>query len=285
MAPLVYLVTGCGSGFGASFVRQIADRGDLVIATARDTSKLLKVQGHSITHLQLDVTWPAEKLHKVAKAAIQIHGRVDVLINNAGYVATGLMEDMLPNDLLQQFNTNVFGPVHVTNAFLPYLRSQRSGVIVFIGSLSAWASSAGGGAYSASKAALAQIALAYEAELSPFGIRTLLVEPGFFRTALLTPGNLSQSRSNSSERQNQEYDELRNSLSQSLSMYNGNQPGDPEKAVSSTLDLVTESGTAAGKKVVRVCLGTDAVGIIKDASTKARQLVVEWEDFSRATDF
>ena len=154
MTQLVWLITGCSSGFGEQFVRGILSRGDLVIATARKLEKLqhLKQAGASI--LQLDITDNQQSIRNTIAKAISVYGRVDVLVNNAAYIAIGVWEDLEYEDWLAQFDTNVFGTIKVTRALLPHFRQRQSGAMVFVSSLSGWIGHSGCSAYAGSKFAL-----------------------------------------------------------------------------------------------------------------------------------
>jgi NADP-dependent 3-hydroxy acid dehydrogenase YdfG len=152
--PLTWFITGTSSGFGELFVKQILARGDRVIATARNLSKIqhLKEAGASI--LELDVTAPQSVLDAKAKEAIAIYGGIDVLINNAGYMALGTLEDVAHEKWVEQYNTNVFGAINVTKAFMPHFREKKTGIVVFVGSVVGWYGDAVIGPYSSSKFAL-----------------------------------------------------------------------------------------------------------------------------------
>lgn len=156
MAPnsLTWFITGTSSGFGEIFVKQILARGDKAIATARSLSKIqhLKAAGASI--LELDVTAPQPAIDAKAREALAIYGGIDVLVNNAGYAALGTLEDVTPDQWADQFNTNVFGVVNVTRAFMPHFRGKKDGFVVFIGSVGGWNGSPVGGPYCSSKFAL-----------------------------------------------------------------------------------------------------------------------------------
>jgi NAD(P)-dependent dehydrogenase (short-subunit alcohol dehydrogenase family) len=151
---LTWLVTGTSAGFGAVFVKKILARGDKVIATARTLSKIqhLKEAGASI--VELDVTAPQSVIDAKAKEALAIYGGIDVLINNAGYVALGTLEDVTAEQWQQQYNTNVFGVVNVTRAFTPHFRGKKNGFVVFVGSAGGWNGSSAAGPYCSSKFAL-----------------------------------------------------------------------------------------------------------------------------------
>lgn len=154
MAQLIWLVTGCSSGLGEQLVRAILARGDKVIATGRNTEKLMHLKQDGVSILQLDITDSQRTICDNMVRAIGIHGRVDVLVNNAAYIQVGTLEDLEYEDYLAQFNTNVFGTIKVTRALLPYLRAQKSGNLVFIGSRSGWIGDYGVSAYCGSKFAL-----------------------------------------------------------------------------------------------------------------------------------
>ncbi|KAI0293624.1 hypothetical protein B0F90DRAFT_1393384 [Multifurca ochricompacta] len=134
---LVWLITGTSSGVGRDLTLAALQRGDKVIATARARSigQLDQLREKGADVLELDVTSPIDKLHEIAKQAVAIHGRVDVLVNNAGYVLVGAIEENTPQETYDQFNTNVFGGLNVARAFLPYMRQRKSGSVVWIGSL------------------------------------------------------------------------------------------------------------------------------------------------------
>lgn len=154
-SQLVWFITGCSSGFGKQFVHSILARGDLVIATARKLSSLaIFADLPGVSTLELDITAPQTIINEVVKTAEAIHGRIDVLINNAGHVQIGVWEHLESEDWIRQFETNVFGTIKVTKAVLPYLRVRRQGTMVFISSINGFIGHPGVGPYSASKHAL-----------------------------------------------------------------------------------------------------------------------------------
>ncbi|TFY80625.1 hypothetical protein EWM64_g3385 [Hericium alpestre] len=169
---LVWLITGTSSGLGHLLTLEALKRGDKVIATSRARSihKLdnLKHQGADV--LELEVTAPLEELHEVAKQAIAIYGRVDVLVNNAGYYCPGALEET---------TTNVFGGLNIIRAFLPYMRARKTGTVVWLGSIAGWISLANAGLYNASKAATRSLSMVLDAELVPIGLRSMVFEFGF----------------------------------------------------------------------------------------------------------
>src|SRR5262245_38745476 len=136
MAPLVWLVTGCSSGLGLQLVHAILARGDKCIATARSVSKISHLVHPSLSILPLDVTSPQVTHSAIVSDAIDAHGHIDVLVNNAGFIQIGTVEELNYDDWTAQFETNVFGALKVTNAVLPHFRERRIGTVVFISSLS-----------------------------------------------------------------------------------------------------------------------------------------------------
>lgn len=154
MAELIWLITGCSSGFGSQLTQSVLATGDHVIATARTLSSIEHLLTLGATTLQLDVTSSQNDINEVMAKAINVHGRIDVLVNNAAYVQIGLWEDLEYDDWLKQFDTNVFGTIKVTKSVLPHLRSRRQGIMVFISSLNGFVGHPAVGPYSASKHAL-----------------------------------------------------------------------------------------------------------------------------------
>jgi NAD(P)-dependent dehydrogenase (short-subunit alcohol dehydrogenase family) len=280
----VWLITGANSGFGTEFVHQILARGDKVIATGRNPNKLAVLANTKAHLLKLDVTSPLIELQQIAKEAVNVYGRIDVLVNNAGYIEMGTIEESTPEATFQQFNTNVFGLLNVTRAVLPYMRERRSGAIVNIGSVGGWRGFAGSGLYCASKFTVTGLSEALKEEVKPFGIEVHCIEPGYFATSLLTASNLSLNKNASIK----DYEPLNKSLEEAFQTTSGNQPGDPVKGVRRMIEAVTHTGYAEGKEVpVRVVLGKDAYeisGRILERMQKERQEWKEWTEDSWRDD-
>jgi len=185
----VWLITGAGRGLGVDLAKAALAAGHAVVATARRADSIAKALGEhdELLAVALDVTDPAAANAAVA-ATVERFGRLDVLVNNAGSFQAGFFEEITPEAFRSQIETTLFGPVNVTRAVLPQLRAQRSGLVVTISSTAGIA--AGGEfltAYAASKFGVEGFMEGLAPEVAPFGIRTLLVEPGFFRTELLSP--------------------------------------------------------------------------------------------------
>jgi NAD(P)-dependent dehydrogenase (short-subunit alcohol dehydrogenase family) len=183
----VWFVTGAGRGMGVDIAKAALAAGHAVVATGRNTSVVAKALGAAddLLIVKLDVTRPEDAKAAVA-AGVERFGRIDVLVNNAGNFYAGFFEEISPDDFRAQIETNLFGPVNVTRATLPVLRAQRRGLIVTISSTGGITGQAFVSAYSAAKFGVEGWMESLAEEIAPFGIGTMLVEPGFFRTELLT---------------------------------------------------------------------------------------------------
>ena len=183
----VWFVTGAGRGMGVDIAKAALAAGHAVVATGRNTNVVAKALGPAddLLIVKLDVTRPEDAKAAVA-AGVERFGRIDVLVNNAGNFYAGFFEEIPPEDFRAQIETNLFGPVNVTRATLPVLRAQRRGLIVTISSTGGITGQAFVSAYSAAKFGVEGWMESLAEEIAPFGIRTMLVEPGFFRTELLT---------------------------------------------------------------------------------------------------
>ncbi|MGH9088860.1 MAG: SDR family NAD(P)-dependent oxidoreductase [Acidimicrobiales bacterium] len=187
----VWFVTGAARGLGVVIARAALATGNQVVATGRDRAAVASAVGPADDLLvtALDVTSP-QQAEAAAAAAVERFGRIDVLVNNAGYGQFGYFEELSPAQIERQFATNVFGVMHVTRAVLPYLRSQRAGHVLTISSASGLVGGAGRSAYHSSKFALEGLMECLHLELAPFGIATTVVEPGFLRTEFLGASSL-----------------------------------------------------------------------------------------------
>src|SRR5256885_1439519 len=183
----IWFITGAGRGMGVDIAKAALAAGNAVVATGRNTDTVSKAVGQAddLLIVTLDITDPAS-VQAAVDAAVERFGRIDVLVNNAGNFIAGFFEEMTPEQFRAQLETNLFGPLNVTRAVLPVMRAQRSGLVVTISSTAGLIGQAFCTAYAASKFALEGWSESLTPEVAPFGIRTMLVEPGFFRTELLT---------------------------------------------------------------------------------------------------
>ncbi|KAF2691399.1 NAD(P)-binding protein [Lentithecium fluviatile CBS 122367] len=285
MAPLVWLITGTSSGLGHSLVHAILARGDHCIATARSLLSISSLASAGASTLALDVTAPFPIIQATINAAISIHGHIDVLVNNAGYIVIGTVEGLDEEEWRGQFETNVFGAVKVAKAVLPHFRGRRSGTVAFVGSLSGWVGHEACGAYAGSKFALEGIAESLHRETSHLDIRTLLIEPGRFRTKLLSASNMhTHTRTPSSTIP--DYATMLDAKMEGLANEDGAQLGDPEKLAEVVVDLVKGNGVAKGRRVpLRVALGTDCVDGIKEKCEETLRELGDWEGVGRSMGF
>ncbi|KAJ9615700.1 hypothetical protein H2200_001776 [Cladophialophora chaetospira] len=282
MSSLVWLVTGCSpGGFGEYFVQSILARGDKVIATARSVEKIKHFEQAGAAILQLDITDTQQSIKDTVARAIEIYGQIDVLVNNAAYIAIGTWEDLEPEDFQAQFDTNVFGTLRITRALLPHFRTRRAGTNVFIGSLSGWIGHPGCGAYAGSKHALEGMVESLYHETSHLGIQTLLIEPGRFRTLLLSSQNMRAAPTKVAE--NAEFNKAR---LDGLATENQRQPGDPGKLSEIVVDLVRREGVAKGREVpFRLPLGIDCFNDVQAKCEETLKLLEDWKDVIRGTDY
>ncbi|OBZ65297.1 putative oxidoreductase YusZ [Grifola frondosa] len=277
---LVWVITGTSSGIGRSLTLAALKRGDRVIATARKSSVAqladLKAQGADV--LELDVTDSFENIKAIAQKAVAIHGRVDVVVNNAGYAIIGAIEEHTPEESLQQFNTNLFGALNVARAFLPYLRERKTGTIIFIGSITAWSPSPSFGLYAATKYAIRGVSEALNGEIAPFGLRSINVELGYFKTEVLKKRIAYVNRV-------PDYKEAISQVDAFLEAY-VDQPGDPAKAADVIVDVVRGEGAAGALPFQpTIGLGSDIhADAVKNIETTTKRLA-EWEAVARSTDF
>ncbi|KAK7692558.1 hypothetical protein QCA50_004188 [Cerrena zonata] len=280
---LVWLITGTSSGFGRDLAIAALNRGDRVIATARhrSLSKLMELKEQGADILELDATSPLETLHGVAKQAVALHGRVDVLVNNAGYIEVGALEENTPEESFNQFNTNVFGPLNVNRAFLPYMRERKSGTVVWIGSIGGWRGGAAAGLYAATKHAVRALSVSLHDEISPLGLRSICFEPGYFRTSFLTADNRGSDKSRIPD-----YKDTTDAAFERFNAYSLKQPGDPKKGVNVMIDIIKGEGGATGREFPTVvALGSDCYEGVKAICNKTLENLEVWKDLSTSTDF
>jgi NAD(P)-dependent dehydrogenase (short-subunit alcohol dehydrogenase family) len=273
MSNQVWLITGASSGFGDAFARYAIRQGHRVVATARDPSKLSSLQAlapERVLLQRLDVTRAAEAEAAVA-AAIRHFGRIDVLINNAGYGIVGAVEETPEHELRAQMETNFFGAVAMIRAALPALRAQGSGAIVNISSLGGQLSFSGFGAYSASKFALEGLSEALALEVASFGIKVLIVEPGQFRTNLAGAGMRHMPVL-------EPYRKVVGATREFARSMHGTQQGDPLKAAAAIGQALAASHTP-----LRLQLGTDAVEAIREHARRLLDDLNAWEALAAAT--
>jgi NAD(P)-dependent dehydrogenase (short-subunit alcohol dehydrogenase family) len=267
----VWFITGAGRGLGADIAKAALAAGHRVVATGRDTAKVAAAAGESADLLvaKLDITSPADAQSAV-RAAVERFGRVDVLVNNAANFYAGFFEELTPEQMERQLTTSLGGPMNVTRAVLPVMRKQRSGLIITISSTAGLTGFEFGTAYAASKFGLEGWMQSLQAEVEPFGINTLIVNPGFFRTELLTDESM-----NFAERTIEDYNERRALQVAFWKGHNGRQPGDPVKLAKALVTIASEE-----KPPRRFIAGADAAGTAEQVAATLQQQTDAYRELS-----
>jgi NAD(P)-dependent dehydrogenase (short-subunit alcohol dehydrogenase family) len=272
----VWFITGASTGFGRLLAEEVLKRGERVIATAREITKV-----HDLAHnypykahaFCLDVTRPAE-ISAVAKKAIKYFGQIDVLVNNAGYGVNGAIEEVSEDEFEPMFQTNVYGVIRTTRAFLPHFRQRRSGHIINFSSIGGLIGAAGWGYYNATKFAVEGFSEALAAELKPLGIHVTAIEPGPFRTDFLgRSGKLAKLEL-------PEYTETAGKAREYLKTQSGKQPGDPQRAVEAVMEVVHSPNPP-----VHLILGKIALTRFRDKMTRWQEEIAAWEKVTNGADF
>ena len=271
----VWLITGSSRGFGRSLAEAVLARGDQLIATARKTEQIADLAasyGSRVRLVQLDVT-QYEQAEAAVKAAFEAFGRLDVLVNNAGYGNVSSIEETTIEDFRAQVETNFWGVVNVTKAALPMLREQGYGHIVQFSSIGGRSGAPGLAPYQAAKWAVEGFSEVLSKEVGPLGLKVTLVEPGGFRTDW----------AGSSMRHlepREEYKETVGSLLNHLRSASGTENGDPDKAAQAIITVVNEANPP-----LRLLLGSDAVAIANAVDQGRLAETKQWEKLSLSTDF
>ncbi|KAF9021171.1 NAD-P-binding protein [Hymenopellis radicata] len=282
-SQLVWFITGTTSGLGRELATAALARGEKVIATGRAKSlaHLDDLKALGADTLELDVTASQNDINAVAKKAVAIHGRIDVVVNNAGYAANGTLEENTPQQAQDQFNTNVFGALNVARAFLPYMRERKSGTIVWIGSYCGWTGTAFLGLYTASKFAIRGLSESLHLEIAPLGLRSICFDFGAFRTNFLSVGTFDRSGVSNIE----EYQGLAADRKAQWDANDWNQPGDPQKGVNVVLEVVRGEGAATGRPVPSTMLvGLDSFNVVQEELKRVNAFQMEWSEVTKSTD-
>jgi NAD(P)-dependent dehydrogenase (short-subunit alcohol dehydrogenase family) len=259
----VWLITGAGRGMGVDIAKAALAAGHAVVATGRNPERVSAALGEAddLLVVKLDVTDPADATD-AARAAVDRFGRIDVLVNNAGNFYAGFFEELSPQDFRAQVETLLFGPLNVTRAVLPVMRAQRSGLVVAISSTAGIVGAEFTSAYAAAKFAVEGWIESLAPEVAPFGIRTMVVEPGFFRTDLLTPESTSYA-----EPSIDDYAERTTQTVAAWNTMNGQQGGDPAKLANALVQLASSDEPPR-----RWVAGADAIATVEQ---KAKDLLAQ----------
>src|SRR5215211_6538629 len=261
----VWIVTGAGRGMGVDIAKAALAAGNAVVATGRRPEAVERALGGAqlddLQVVKLDVTSPADA-EAAVQAAVERFDRIDVLVNNAGNFYAGFFEEISPEDFRAQIETTLFGPMNVTRAVLPVMRAQRSGLVMSISSTAGIVGQEFCTAYATSKFGVEGWMESLTPEVAPFGIRTMLVEPGFFRTELLTPES-----TNYAEPSIDDYAERTEQTVAVWNSMNGQQGGDPAKLAKALVQLASQD-----EPPLRWVAGADAVETVEQ---KAKDLLAQ----------
>ena len=267
----VWFITGAGRGMGVDFAKTALAAGNAVVATGRNTDTVAKAVGQAVDLLvvKLDVTSPADAQAAV-QAAVDRFSRIDVLVNNAANFYAGYFEELTPEHVEQQLATGLIGPMNVTRAVLPVMRKQRSGHIISISSGAGLMGFEFNSAYCAAKFGLEGWMEALQAEVAPFGINTTIVNPGFFRTELLT-----QESTTYAEPSIADYAERRAARREWYEAQNGRQTGDPAKLAQALLTIVSQQPPPR-----RFIAGADVIAVAEQKVQDLQQQINAYRDLS-----
>ena len=273
----VWFITGASRGFGALLTKEALAAGDAVVATARNPETVTDAIGNhpNLLAVALDVT-NEEQAKQAADAAVAHFGKIDILINNAGYGLLGAVEEATAAEIEKMYATNVFGLLKVTRAVLPQMRKQRSGHVLNISSIGGYIGYPGWGVYCSTKFAVEGLTESMAVELEPFGIKVTVVEPGFFRTDFLHDNSLAVSPASIPDYVGTPAGNMRDFAAAA----NHAQPGDPTKFAAGMLALVN-----AEKPPLRMPFGSDTVSVLETKNATVAAELETWRDLALSTDF
>jgi len=272
----IWFITGAGRGMGVDIAKAALAAGHAVVASGRDSGRVSKALGQSndLLAVKLDVTSRADAGAAV-RAAVDRFGRIDVLVNNAAGFYAGYFEELTPDQMDRQLAASLVGPMNVTRAVLPVMRKQRSGHIISISSSAGLAGFEFGTAYAASKFGLEGFMDSLHAEVAPFGIATTIVNPGFFRTELLTEQSTTYA-----EPSIEQYDERRAKMLEFWKAQNGRQSGDPAKLARALVTIASEKPPPR-----RFIAGADAIGTAEQRVAELEAQIEALRDLSTSLAF
>ncbi|TMW67874.1 hypothetical protein Poli38472_007546 [Pythium oligandrum] len=275
--PKVWLITGCSSGFGRHFAIAARQRGDFVVATARNIETLDDLKKIGCEVLTLDVTADDATVNDVVAKAHAFYGRIDILINNAGYTTMGVIEEASTDDVQANFDTNVFGLLRVTRAVLPYMREQRSGTIANMGSSVGFAPYPMFGIYGATKFAVAGLTLSLRQEVAGLGIKVTVIEPASFETA--GSRNIKVFAN-----QIAGYEPVQLFILDTMS--GGLVTADVAKGSQAIVEALTQTGRCEGRELPsRLPIGPGTYEMFQGTLDTAKKELDAWVDFTKAEAF
>ena len=269
----VWYITGTSKGIGRALVEQLLLQGHKVAGTSRQVSAFSDITSKNFLPLAVDLT-DEKSIATSLEETKNTFGKIDVVVNNAGYGTGGAIEELSEEEINDNFNVNFFAVVKVIQQALPYLRNQRSGHIINISSIAGFAPGLGWSIYSAAKFAVTGLSEALANDLKPLGIKVTAVLPGWFRTNFAKPDSIAFSKN-----QIDDYSFLR-TAHQKMSEIDGNQLGNPDKVANAFIELVNSQNPPT-----LLFLGSDAHKRATDKTTQLLQQIDEWKNLSSSTDF
>ncbi|MCR8632206.1 oxidoreductase [Paenibacillus radicis (ex Xue et al. 2023)] len=274
----VWFITGASRGLGFEIAKAVLASGNKVVATSRNIQELSAIgnlgDANDILLTRLDVTNEREA-KDAARLAIETFGRIDVLVNNAGYGLLSAIEEASDIEIRQLYEVNVFGLLHVTRAILPYLRKQRSGHVINMSSGGGLSGTVGWGLYGSTKFAVEGITETLALELAPLGIHATAIEPGFFRTNFLDGTSLAQSKT-----EIEDYAETVGKMRTLATQFNKLQPGDPAKLAQAILSVANVEYPP-----VHLPLGNDTLAAYRAKTDAFQKEIQGWLDVITNTDY
>ncbi|WP_028401449.1 oxidoreductase [Ectobacillus panaciterrae] len=273
----IWFVTGASKGLGLTLVKQLLKNGNRVAATSRTVNDLTKAVNDDTKQflpLAVDLTNEAS-VQQAIEQTIETFGKIDVVVNNAGYGLGGSFEELTDQEIRQNFDVNVFGTLNVIRKVMPYLRKQKSGHIFNIASVSGYMGNGGFGSYSATKFAVVGLSEALAEEARPFGIKVTMVAPGFFRTNFLSSGSVMYGKNEIAD-----YKAVREMKYFLDNVMDGKQAGNPEKAALAMIRTASEANPP-----VHLLLGPDAYKMVSEKLVALQKEFDEWKEITCSTDF
>jgi NAD(P)-dependent dehydrogenase (short-subunit alcohol dehydrogenase family) len=274
----VWFITGASKGLGLSLVKKLLTEGYRVAATSRNLSDLTKaVDNHTDQFLPLAVNLKNEEsVQEGIEKAISTFGKIDVVVNNAGYGLLGGIEELTDAEARDNFEVNVFGSLNVIRKVLPHLRQQQSGHILNVSSIGGFTGAfAGAGIYCATKFAVNGLSETLSAEVKPFGIKVTIVQPGYFRTSFLSKESLVVPKN-----QIDAYQNVRDTVNIHQNGLDGQQAGDPEKAAAAIIKIVADPNPP-----LNLFLGADAYGLANEKIASVKNDLEAWKELTTSTGF
>lgn len=274
----VWFVTGASKGLGLTMTKKLLDENCKVAATSRDAKALTKAVGGPLDNflpLEMDLV-DGKSVQSAVRRALDAFGKIDVVVNNAGYGQLGTLEELSDEEARRNFDVNVFGVLNVIRHVMPHFRAKRSGHIFNISSIAGYSANfAGWGIYCSTKFAVAGLTESLAAEAKAFGVRVTVVYPGYFRTNFLAKDSINLPRHPIAE-----YEEARQSQAFHQNDLDGKQAGDPEKAVAAMIEVASEANPP-----LHLFLGSDAYGLANSKIAQVQNDLKHWEALATSTDF